>query len=72
MNCKTCKYWNLECCYAAPDDSGYHDCTHPKVFYDQFRLNSYPSDGAAYSDYESYAAGFSTGPDFGCVLHEPK
>src|SRR5687767_2121879 len=62
--CKTCKWWCL------PDDgAGSHppkrgQCIHPKL-----RPNNEAQDGARGGGHYDY--GVLTGPDFGCVHHQP-
>ena len=41
-------------------------CKSDRFVYDE----KTPKDGLHYWDYESYSAGFDTGEDFGCVLHD--
>ena len=72
--CATCRFWKR----SEGFDAEYHgphsgECSSPKFVYggetwgDAFRT---PKDGLEYWDSESYAAGFKTGEDFGCVHHE--
>lgn len=71
QRCKTCKHWGsrntafhdegtrLKSCNAAAIKYGYlHD------------MDDVPDNGAAVEEDEGW--GMQTGPDFGCVLHEPK
>lgn len=58
------------------DHSRVHQqCGCPRIVYggnlDEKEEASLPRDHAIYWDTESYYAGFRTGPDFGCVHHEP-
>jgi hypothetical protein len=72
--CKTCRHWDTKHSYSVPDALGFHDCNCPKIVYsdDCPDKPSFPSDMAVYTDYEGYAAGFTTGPDFGCIHWEAK
>lgn len=72
--CKTCKHWKRSSGF----DAEYHgahsgECRSLKFVYsgDSPGEPRTPPDGLEYWDAESYAAGFRTGEDFGCVHHEP-
>lgn len=85
--CATCEHWKprdfvltelTAPCNAERDDFGevvpdldYGNCNCGKIVYLRRKIDC-PKDGAAYWDFEQYAAGFKTGPDFGCVHHSPK
>ena len=62
--CKTCKWWMI----GRNKDVHQGDCDCPKFLYE--RDGDAPDDGLQYWDFESYDAGFSTGPDFGCIHWE--
>lgn len=64
MNCNSCKWWGTSVRF----QKHLRFCNHPK-------LNEFNScyDGFSVEDEEPYAVGkFCTGPEFGCVHHEPK
>ena len=72
MKCKNCKFWNAKKLEDYEIKSGrtqHGDCSSEKFTYNCD--GNRQSDGLEYWDYESYSAGFSTGPDFGCVNFEP-
>lgn len=86
--CKTCKWWGEERSWEGgfyPENRAtftdtYLDCNHPKLSVEDFtadetnhltgvvKKTKAPSDGLHVSDESSVC----TGPDFGCVHHEPK
>lgn len=70
MNCRDCRYWseNEQSEYDIKlERSTCGDCDHEKFTYqDDGRF----IDGLDYWDYESYSAGFTTGPEFGCIHFE--
>ena len=56
--CKTCKHWDRQ----GPQWEGLYGCMNPKVV-----------DGFGTVDEANAMMGdFYTGPDFGCIHHEPK
>jgi hypothetical protein len=63
--CKTCKWWG-EIQKRYGDGSEYAACECPKL---DHRYGGNDPDGAV--DAEEYG-GIFTGPDFGCIHHEPK
>ena len=71
MKCKNCKYWTetelME--YEKKNGTKIHgECSNKKFTYNV--NNPRVSDGLEYWDMESYSAGFSTGPEFGCINHK--
>lgn len=66
--CKTCKCWTPPEVSSPWDVSKGGACACPKFVYHE----PMPRDGLEYYDAEGYAAGFYTGPDFGCIHHEAK
>ena len=71
MYCKTCKYWDR---YTQDQGSDYYGpfagmCNSKKFVYNETPVLL---DGLMYEDYKGYAAGFSTGQDFGCIHWESK
>ena len=76
--CKNCRWWkrgeNIRYTgeYMDPDRKRVvTPSTHGKCDSDKFvyagRENDSETDSLWYEDYESYAAGFDTGEDFGCI-----
>ncbi len=63
MKCKDCKYFKL-----SKYEDGDNDCSSPKFVYEDRESD----DQLVYADYEGYSAGFSVGPNFGCIHFEPK
>lgn len=62
--CATCKHWK-------PKDGGKTGmCESDRfVYVDVWSDDDTPTDGLGYWDYESYHAGFDTGPSFYCPHH---
>lgn len=67
--CKTCKYWIVPNKEEEQKQRGV-SCSNPQFVYNVDSDGKCPNDGLMYWDYESYSAGFSTGPDFGCIHHK--
>ena len=66
MKCMNCRYW---------DRGGYKNylvgtCKNDKFVYTGDGEYETQVDGLGYWDSESYAAGFETGQDFGCIHFE--
>lgn len=61
--CNTCKWWSVLSGYRP----GVHYCKHPKIAEDDGQ--DFGTDGMVYP--YSEGTGMFTGPDFGCVHHEP-
>ena len=59
ITCKECKFW----------ESTLGNCSCPKF---EYNAENPTSDMLTYCDYDQYGAGFSTGPDFGCIHGTPK
>lgn len=57
-------------------DHPHKPCGCPKIVdssdIGQKEVDAMPSDMAVFSDCEGYSASFVTGPNFGCIHHEPK
>lgn len=69
--CETCKH------YTPPEPTslrgrGLHGDCKSHHFQDANDGQSEREDTLRYWDYESYSCGFSVGPKFGCIHHEPK
>lgn len=61
--CKNCKYWSAFVSHDAPT---YHKCNQESYI-------NYPPNGFAAVDGEPFNHdSIATGPEFGCVLGEPK
>jgi hypothetical protein len=72
MNCKTCKHWEH---HPKRDVEHYGACSNPNFIYgtaqyDRDREKSKFNE-LFYWDSESWAAGFETGENFGCIHWEP-
>lgn len=65
--CWTCKYWGNHSVNRAPPH--FRGCDCPKHC-TGYHVDHVPDDGMLAEDDEGW--GFVTGPDFGCVNHEPK
>jgi hypothetical protein len=70
--CGSCEHWVRFTDVGAIKFHGAYSgkCKSPKFVYcgaNQKTPQKTPKDGLSYWDYESYAAGFDTGEDFGCV-----
>lgn len=64
--CSTCKFWGK---FSGHDAAPHlHACACPKNC-TGYHVQSVPNDGMLAEDDEGW--GFVTGPDFGCVNHEP-
>lgn len=62
--CENCLHWGE----ISDTESPMRPCYCPAFFYDDAeRKKAHAADGLHYWDYESYNAGFETGPHFGCV-----
>jgi len=66
MKCKDCEHWSENRLNHYEKDKAVHgDCDNASFTEsgseDRFK------DGLEYWDYEGYSAGFTTGPDFGCI-----
>ena len=77
--CKYCLFWEREQFEVgllseedSPGPKPLHRgiCSSSKFKDTSENLNSPELDGLAYSDLESYAASFTTGPNFGCIHFE--
>lgn len=64
--CKTCRHWMVW------KDIKASSCNAPGIIrgYDSDRYDRLAPNGALVEDDEGWA--IETGPDFGCVLHEPR
>ncbi len=72
QRCKTCKHWGRNRGSNHDESRRLKSCSAPGVLYG-YMAQSYdetPDNGALVEDDEGW--GMNTGPDFGCVLHEPK
>ena len=75
MRCERCAHWTeeLDRTRIAPDtfdtvDAGRAGkCSCPSFIYTGGMDLDVPTDGVIYWDADSYAAGFLTGPEFGCI-----
>lgn len=65
--CKTCKKWNRD--YRNASVEGECLSTKRTISYIDFKV---PNDGFAFFPRDDNNKEFYTGPDFGCVNHEPK
>lgn len=65
IKCKDCKY-------SKPEDGEIKRlfCSNEHFVYDPWNEREKRADDFEYWDYESYLAGFSVGPDFGCIHAE--
>lgn len=66
--CKNCISW-MRCVplkYDTPNKNLQGECNHSSFIYSSDDCVA-PTDGLVYWDAESYAAGFNTGEDFGCI-----
>ena len=73
MRCGDCKHWNNTKRYGAfPENlkDKYGKCSSKGIAYGDVEDNR--TDMLIYKDYEGYAAGFSTGVNFGCVHFKPE
>jgi hypothetical protein len=73
MYCKDCKHWDRN--KEVGENKKFGSCGSEK-FEDNsnrgFYSKEFADDMFVYSDYESYAANFETGENFGCVHFEKK
>lgn len=66
--CSTCSYWDPESRYCGPKTHGSCNCA--AFLYAGVDPPAAGPDTLTYADWEGYAAGFATGPDFGCIHHK--
>lgn len=76
--CKDCRWWGTESFEVPVRGGGFRQlahrpCTHLKTIDASARSYDFtaPDDAVLYSDAEQYRALLWTGPEFGCVHHEP-
>lgn len=67
--CKNCAKWdgNIVC-----GTQAHGTCSDPHFVYTGDEVGKRPEKELHYWDYESWAAGFSTGPEFGCIYFKKK
>jgi len=69
--CQNCEYFYKKGCgYTTCNNKNYGRCSCPKFRYEEPKRGE--NDNLVYSDYESYAAGFDVGIEFGCKHFKPK
>lgn len=66
--CKSCKWWGVNLADAHLQD-GYGSCDFPEMLEDV--RHQIPADDNAYC-YTNEPGNIMTGPNFGCIHHEPK
>ena len=65
--CKTCKHWGLNRGFSTDATRRLKSCSAPSMCsWYTVNLDDIPDNGALVDD-----DGIQTGPDFGCILHEP-
>ena len=80
-NCSNCKHWDENDNFTKYNDDGddpksiFNRCVCPEI-HDASRmgfkeLHELKDSVATVSDHEDYKADFYTGPNFGCIHHEP-
>jgi hypothetical protein len=70
--CETCKWWDTDSHW--PNDLGKstkHACGSPKLTSDSYNNGEYNSSDSLVYEYDE-GGDFYSGPNFGCVHHEPK
>lgn len=70
--CDTCQHWEPSFAIGGRTVTKIHGtCDCPK-FIETVGVDDDSADTLNYWDYESYSAGFSVGPKFGCIHYSPK
>lgn len=72
MKCRDCVSWRENVPTKSDLEIGRSDCGECSSEAFTYQDDDRKSDGLDYWDYEGYSAGFTTGPDFGCIHFKKK